>query len=161
MRYTARPQRKKQLAAKLAANSVGIKKRRAKPIAKKVYIKAVVTAKSKHVDRDMSRVETANDMKSSNGNPRRADWAARNVCHMSACCRCSMCGKIDGEFGVASGKGAELLELQLTFPWRKPFVCRCLKLVAHTACSALDLVAYAVYRLFESRHGERGYGEES
>jgi hypothetical protein len=141
MRYTTRPQRKKQLAAKLAANSVGIKKRRAKPIAKKVYIKAVVTAKRIHVDREMNSVDTANDMKSSNGNPRRAIWAARNVCHMSVCCRSSMCGKTDGEFGVASGEGAELLELQLTFLGRKPFVCCRLKLIAHNACGALNLIA--------------------
>jgi hypothetical protein len=39
-----------------------------------------VTAKRRHADREMKSVEIAKEMNSSIGIPRRADWAARNVC---------------------------------------------------------------------------------
>jgi hypothetical protein len=73
MRYTTRPQRKKQLAAKLVMKRVGTRKKRAMPTAKPVYMKAVMRAKRTHVEREMKRVEMAKVRKRSSGTPRRPD----------------------------------------------------------------------------------------
>jgi hypothetical protein len=60
------------VAAKLAMNSVGIKKKRQMPTAKRVKMKAVVMARRRHVANEIMRVEMAKAMNRSSGTPSRA-----------------------------------------------------------------------------------------
>lgn len=62
-------------------------------------MKAEMRAMSRHVEREMSRVERAKVRKRSVGMPRRKDWMARKVCHML------MCGRQGGVVGHTASLG--------------------------------------------------------